>query len=124
MPATPQPVVLTTSSIEGRDEEVVESNRSAEAYAVLTARTAASRLAGGAGGGDVPVAILRIEALDGEFEELLEHENITAPNAGWLRSQPALLVLDDEEVGPYIQLLAALVPDLAERKAAGAQLYE
>jgi hypothetical protein len=194
MPTTPQPVVLTTSSIGGRDEEVVESNaaivdamhhallrtedlspvalrsclvdfylcqaleggfaqyavmaggriatdplvregmagmgaaahldlfnRSAEACAVLSAGTAASYLAGGTGdGGDVPAAILRIEALDGEFEELLEHENITALNARWLRSQPDLLVLDDEEVGPYIQRLAALVPDLAERKVAGA----
>jgi hypothetical protein len=65
-------------------------------------------------------ANLRIEALDGEFEELLERENITALNARWLRTQPDLLVLDDEEVGPYIQRLAAQVPDSAARKAAGA----
>lgn len=93
-------------------------NRAAEAYAVLSAATATSYLAGGPGingagdpwagdRGPVPGAILRIEELDGEFEELLEHENITALNARWLRGQPDLLVLDDEEVGPYIQRIAA-----------------
>ena len=193
MITTPQPVVLTSSSIGGRDEEVVEANaaiidamrkatlrledmspvavrsclvdfylsqaleggfaqyavmaggristdplvregmagmgatahldlfnRAAEAYRVLTAGTEASYLAGGAGdSGAVAGALLRVGELDGEFEELLERENITALNARWLRGQPDLLVLDDEEVGPYIQRLAAMVPDLAERKAVG-----
>jgi len=193
MTITPQPVVLTSSSIGGRDEEVVEANaaiidamrkatlrledmspvavrsclvdfylsqaleggfaqyavmaggristdplvregmagmgatahldlfnRAAEAYRVLTAGTEASYLAGGAGdSGAVAGALLRVGELDGEFEELLERENITALNARWLRGQPDLLVLDDEEVGPYIQRLAAMVPDLAERKAVG-----
>ena len=193
MTITPQPVVLTSSSIGGRDEEVVEANaaiidamrkatlrledmspvavrsclvdfylsqaleggfaqyavmaggriatdplvregmagmgatahldlfnRAAEAYRVLTAGTEASYLAGGADdSGAVAGALLRVGELDGEFEELLERENITALNARWLRGQPDLLVLDDEEVGPYIQRLAAMVPDLAERKAVG-----
>ncbi|HKU03568.1 MAG TPA: hypothetical protein VJQ80_12225 [Arthrobacter sp.] len=96
-------------------------NRAAAAYAVLTAGTAASYLAGGTDDtGAVNRAVLRIEELDGEFEELLEHENITSLNARWLRCQPDLLVLDDEEVGPYIQRLAALVPGVAEPQAAGA----
>ena len=56
-------------------------------------------------------------AVDGEFEELLESENITALNAAWLRGQADLVVLDDEEVGLYIQRLAALIPDLPERQA-------
>lgn len=83
-------------------------NRAVVAYGVLSAGVSASYLASGAGdGGAVPGALLRVEELDGEFEELLEHENITALNARWLRGQPDLLVLDDEEVGPYIQRLAA-----------------
>ena len=88
-------------------------NRAAEAYGVLSAGIPASYLATGGGdsgagdSGAVPGAVLRVEELDGEFEELLEHENITALNARWLRGQPDLLVLDDEEVGPYIQRLAA-----------------
>jgi len=72
------------------------------------------------GRGAVRYGVFRMAELDGEFEELLEHENITALNSGWLLGQPDLLVLDDEEIGPYIQRAAALVPGLAERKAAGA----
>ena len=87
-------------------------NRAAEAYGVLAAGTEATFLAIGRGaGGPVRGAILRLDELDGEFEELLERENITALNARWLRSQPDLLVLDDEEVGPYIHRLAALASD-------------
>jgi hypothetical protein len=180
---TSQPVVLTSSSIHGRDEEVVEANvgiidamhnallgaermspvavrsyfvdfylsrmleggfalyavmaaarsatdaliregmagmgatahldlfnRAVDAYDALTAETAQAYLDAPGGAGDDPDSVLRIEELDGEFEELLEHENITALNARWLRGQPDLLVLDDEELGPYIQHLAALVP--------------
>ena len=62
--------------------------------------------------------VFRLAELDGEFEKLLERENITALNSRWLRGQPDLLVLDDEEIGPYIQRAAARVPDLAGRRAA------
>lgn len=184
MTTSQQPVVLTSSSIEGRDEEVVEANvaiidamhnallatedmspvavrsyfvdfylcqaleggfaqyavmaaarsamdtlvregmagmgagahldlfnRAVDAYNALTAETAAAYLDGIDGIGAVPDGVFRMEELDGEFEELLERENITALNARWLRGQADLLVLDDEEVGPYIQRLAAtLVP--------------
>jgi hypothetical protein len=184
MTTSQQPVVLTSSSIEGRDEEVVEANvaiidamhnallatedmspvavrsyfvdfylcqaleggfaqyavmaaarsamdtlvregmagmgagahldlfnRAVDAYYALTAETAAAYLDGIDGIGAVPDGVFRMEELDGEFEELLERENITALNARWLRGQADLLVLDDEEVGPYIQRLAAtLVP--------------
>lgn len=180
MTTSQQPVVLTSSSIEGRDEEVVEANvaiidamhnallatedmspvavrsyfvdfylcqaleggfaqyavmaaarsamdtlvregmagmgagahldlfnRAVDAYDALTAETAAAYLDGIDGIGAVPDGVFRMEELDGEFEELLERENITALNARWLRGQADLLVLDDEEVGPYIQRLAA-----------------
>ncbi|HEU4667531.1 MAG TPA: hypothetical protein VFS79_07700, partial [Arthrobacter sp.] len=66
---------------------------------------------------DTPDGVLRMEELDGEFEELLESENITALNAAWLRGQAELLVLDDEEVGAYIERLVSMIPDLPERKA-------
>lgn len=58
-----------------------------------------------------------MEELDGEFEELLETENITALNAAWLRGQEGLLALDEEELTAHIELLVALIPDLAERQA-------
>ena len=64
--------------------------------------------------------VLRMEELDGEFEELLESENITALNAAWLRGQAELLVLDDEEIGAYIEQLAEQIPDLPERQARAA----
>lgn len=66
---------------------------------------------------ETPDAVLRMEELDGEFEALLERENITALNAAWLRGQADLLVLDDEEVGAYIQQLVAQIPNLPERQA-------
>lgn len=58
-----------------------------------------------------------MEELDGEFEELLETENITALNAAWLRGQEGLLVVDEEELTAHIERLVALIPDLAERQA-------
>lgn len=58
-----------------------------------------------------------MEELDGEFEELLESENITALNAAWLRGQEGVLVLDEEELNAHIERLVALIPDLAERQA-------
>jgi hypothetical protein len=61
--------------------------------------------------------VLRMEELDGEFEELLESENITALNAAWLRGQAELLVLDHEEIGAYIERLVTQIPDLPERQA-------
>ncbi|WP_285247898.1 hypothetical protein [Pseudarthrobacter sp. efr-133-R2A-89] len=191
MITTPQPVVLTSSSIEASDEEVVQANvtvvdamhtallrteemspvavrsyyvdfyltqaleggfaqyaflavdraatdtliregmagmgatahlelfnRAVECYDALSEEETELYLDGSVdNSGDVPDAVLRMEELDGEFEELLEQENITALNAGWLRRQADLVVLDDEEVGPYIQGLVALIPDLPERRA-------
>ncbi|TDT79491.1 hypothetical protein DFO47_105288 [Arthrobacter sp. AG258] len=93
-------------------------NRAVECYDALSGEETELYLDGSVGdSGDVPDAVLRMEELDGEFEELLEQENITALNAGWLRRQADLVVLDDEEVGPYIQGLVAHIPDLPERRA-------
>ena len=93
-------------------------NRTVEAFAALSEDETEQYLDGGLDDTDeAPDGVLRMEELDGEFEELLESENITALNAAWLRGQADLVVLDDEEVGPYIQRLAALIPDLPERQA-------
>ncbi|MGX5717273.1 DMP19 family protein [Arthrobacter sp. MAHUQ-56] len=93
-------------------------NRTVEAYDSLSDDDAVHYLDGTPDGrGNVPDGVLRMEELDGEFEELLERENITALNAAWLCRQADLLVLDDEEVGAYIQHLAARIPDLEERRA-------
>lgn len=93
-------------------------NRSVECYDALSEEDTELYLDGSVDdSGDVPDAVLRMEELDGEFEELLEQENITALNAAWLRRQADLVVLDDEEVGPYIQGLVAHIPDLPERQA-------
>ena len=93
-------------------------NRTVEAFAALSEDETEQYLDGGLDDTDeAPDGVLLMEELDGEFEELLESENITALNAAWLRGQADLVVLDDEEVGPYIQRLAALIPDLPERQA-------
>lgn len=93
-------------------------NRAVESYGHLSDEEEEFYLDGGVDDtGETPDAVLRMEELDGEFEVLLERENITALNAAWLRGQADLLVLDDEEVGAYIQQLVARIPDLPERQA-------
>ena len=87
-------------------------NRAADSYDDLSDEDAALYLDGSVDDDE--------EIPDGEFEELLERENITALNAAWLRGQADLLVLDDEEVGAYIAGLAARIPDLPERQAKAA----
>jgi hypothetical protein len=93
-------------------------NRAVEAFDDLSEEDEEFYLDGGLDDTEeTPDGVLRMEELDGEFEELLERENITALNAAWLRGQADLLVLDDEEVGAYIQHLATQIPDLPERQA-------
>jgi hypothetical protein len=67
--------------------------------------------------GEPTEGVRALDELDGEFEELLESENITALNAAWLRAQDGLLVLDDGELTAHIERLVALIPNLAERQA-------
>ncbi|MCU1565088.1 MAG: hypothetical protein JWQ56_25 [Pseudarthrobacter sp.] len=93
-------------------------NRAVEAFGDLSEEEEEHYLDGGLDDTDeTPDGVLRMEELDGEFEELLESENITALNAAWLRGQAELLVLDDEEIGVYIERLASQLPDLPERLA-------
>ena len=93
-------------------------NRTAEAFDALSEEDAERYLDGGLDeDGEAPDGVRRMEELDGDFEELLESENITALNAAWLRRQEGLLVLDEAELAAHIARLVALIPDLAERQA-------
>ena len=81
-----------------------------------------SDLEGGTDGvGGVPHAVRLLEELDGEFEALLENEDITALNAAWLRGQPDLLVLDEEELDRHVAERVSRIPNLAERQAEAAE---
>ena len=73
------------------------------------------------GGTVVPDAVRHLEELDGEFETLLETEDIVALNAAWLRDQPDLLVLDDGELDRHIAERVSRIPNLAERQAEAAE---
>lgn len=93
-------------------------NRTAEAFDDLSEEEAERYLDGGQDEDEeTPDGVLRMEELDGDFEELLESENVTALNAAWLRGQEDLLVLGEDELNAYIERRAALIPDLAERQA-------
>lgn len=62
-------------------------------------------------------AVSTMDALDGEFEELLESEDVTGLNAAWLQSRPGLLVLDAQELEAHIAARVAGISDLAQRQA-------
>jgi hypothetical protein len=93
-------------------------NRTAEAFDNLSEEDAERYLDGALDDAEEPTEGVRaLDELDGEFEELLETENITALNAAWLRGQEGLLVLDEGELAAHIERLVALIPNLAERQA-------
>lgn len=64
-----------------------------------------------------PEAVTGLDELDGEFEALLETEDIIALNAAWLLSQDNLLFLDEDELNVHIAQRVALIPNLEERRA-------
>lgn len=93
-------------------------NRTAEAFDNLSEEDAERYLDGALDDDEEPTEGVRaLEELDGEFEELLETENITALNAAWLRAQGSLLVLDDDGLTAYIAQRVASIPNFAERQA-------
>ncbi|MCU1516974.1 MAG: hypothetical protein JWQ75_1695 [Pseudarthrobacter sp.] len=93
-------------------------NRTVEAFDDLSEDDAERYLDAALDDNEEPTEGVRImEELDGEFEELLETENITALNAAWLRGQEGLLVLDNEELSTHIAKLVAAIPNLEERQA-------
>ncbi|MDR6434920.1 hypothetical protein J2790_000041 [Paenarthrobacter nicotinovorans] len=93
-------------------------NRTAAAFDALTEDEAEAYLDGELDESETPPAsVVALDELDGEFESLLEEEDIIDLNAVYLRDQSELLVLTDEEIEAHIAGRVALVPDLAERQA-------
>ncbi|WP_026547934.1 DMP19 family protein [Paenarthrobacter nicotinovorans] len=93
-------------------------NRTAAAFDALTEDEAEAYLDGELDESETPPAsVVALDELDGEFESLLEEEDIIDLNAAYLRDQSELLVLTDEEIEAHIAGRVALVPDLAERQA-------
>lgn len=64
-----------------------------------------------------PEAVTSLDELDGEFEALLETEDIIALNAAYLRGQEGLLLLGQDELNAHIAQRVALIPNLDERRA-------
>ena len=101
-------------------------NRSTAAFDSLSEEEAAAYLDGdteldGDTDGGVTDAVRLMEELDGEFDTLLETEDIVALNAAWLRSQADLLILDEEELDHHIAERVSRIPNLAERQAEAAE---
>ncbi|BCW50072.1 hypothetical protein [Arthrobacter sp. StoSoilB13] len=93
-------------------------NRTAAAFDALSEDDAEAYLDGELDDSEAPLeAVVVLDELDGEFEALLEEEDIIDLNAAYLRNQPGLLVLSDEELEAHIAKRVALIPDLAERQA-------
>lgn len=60
--------------------------------------------------------VQKMETLDGEFEDLLDTEDIAALSAAWLRSQNGLRVLDENGLAAHIAERVAQIPNLEERQ--------
>ncbi|MGO4229889.1 hypothetical protein AB4Y72_13570 [Arthrobacter sp. YAF34] len=107
-------------------------NRTVAAFGALSDTDVETYLDGGSGWapgdgleGDgaedgVSDAVRRIEELDGEFESVLETEDIVELNAAWLRGEPDLLVLADDDLDAHIAGRVSRISDLAERQSAAA----
>lgn len=93
-------------------------NRTAAAFDALSEDDAEAYLDGELDESETPLAaVVVLDELDGEFEALLEEEDIIDLNAAYLRKQLGLLLLSDEELEAHIAERVALIPDLAERQA-------
>ncbi|MFK0002264.1 hypothetical protein [Paenarthrobacter sp. NPDC090522] len=93
-------------------------NRTAAAFDALSEDEAEAYLDGELDESEAtPASVALLDELDGEFEALLEEEDIVDLNADYLRSQPGLLVLSEEDIEAHIAERVALIPDLEERRA-------
>ncbi|MEV7607798.1 hypothetical protein AB0N65_20390 [Paenarthrobacter sp. NPDC089322] len=93
-------------------------NRTAAAFDALTEDEAEAYLDGDLDESEPAVgAVAVLDELDGEFEALLEEEDIIDLNAAFLRGQSNLLVLTEEELEAHIAERVAQIPDLEERQA-------
>lgn len=97
-------------------------NRTAAAFDALSEDDAEAYLDGDLDESEeAPEAVAELEALDGEFESLLETEDMIALNAAWLRGQDGVLYLDEEQLKAHIAERVALIPNLEERQAEAAE---
>lgn len=97
-------------------------NRTAAAFDAMSEDDAEAYLDGDLDESEVASeAVAELEALDGEFEALLETEDIIELNAAWLRSQEGVLYLDEEELNAHIAERVARIPNLEERQAEAAE---
>lgn len=94
-------------------------NRTAELFDSLSDDDAQAYLDGDPEEVDVirSGGVKSMDLLDGEFDDLLDTENLTTLGAAWLRSQEGLLLLDGEGLALHIAGLVELIPNLAERQA-------
>src|SRR4029453_3594566 len=93
-------------------------NRTAAAFDELSEEDAEAYLDGEMGEtGGSPEGVAVLDELDGEFESLLETEDIITLNAAYLRNQEGLLILDQDELNAHIAQRVALIPNLEERQA-------
>lgn len=93
-------------------------NRTAATFDALSEEEAEAYLDGELDESETPPAsVVALDELDGEFESLLEEEDIIDLNAAYLRDQSELLVLTEEEIEAHIAERVSLIPDLAERQA-------
>ncbi|ALE04450.1 hypothetical protein AL755_01855 (plasmid) [Arthrobacter sp. ERGS1:01] len=94
-------------------------NRTAELFDSLSDDDAQAYLDGDPEEVDVVRSggVKSMDLLDGEFDDLLDTEDLTALGAAWLRSQEGLLLLDGEGLALHIAGLVELIPNLAERQA-------
>ena len=97
-------------------------NRTAAAFDALSEEEAEAYLDGELDESETPAeAVAALEELDGEFESLLETEDIIELNAAWLRGQDGVQYLDEEQLETQIAARVALIPDLEERRAEAAE---
>ncbi|MGA7203479.1 MAG: hypothetical protein WBX27_02490 [Specibacter sp.] len=94
-------------------------NRTVEHFDALSADDSDAYLDGDLGDDErgLSEAVQAMEQLDGEFDDLLDAEDITILSAAWLRSQDGVLFLDDEALVAHIAGRVALIPNLDERRA-------
>ncbi|WP_426997237.1 DMP19 family protein [Pseudarthrobacter sp. N5] len=93
-------------------------NRTVETFDALTEDDAEAYLDGDLDTEEESTAgVQAMEELDGEFEALLETEDINVLNAAWLRGQEGRLALNEEELSAHIAQRVAQIPDLEERQA-------
>ncbi len=93
-------------------------NRTAALYELLTETELQDYLEDGADSeGHRADGAAAMDALDAEFEDLFEAEDVTGLNAAWLRSQPGMLVLQEAELAAHIADRVAQIEDLEERRA-------